>query len=903
MRATLQSAALHAALLMLAICSMPPARAQAAFSFDLPAEPLADSLRAVASETHTDVIFDPHVVSGLTAPPLRGTATAQQAVAELLAHTGLQYVKSGERTLRVVRVEPTRTSDRSTRSDASDDLQSPPDQGSQGSEPTGPQVASEAREGRTATTPATSSPVNLEQVVVTGTHLQGIKNSPSPVLVFTQADIEQSGASNLAQFIQTLPQNFNGGDSVNTMAGVAGGGAATNNDIAGTGVNLRGLGNDATIVLIDGHRVAPADTAGSFVDLSLIPLSAIERVEVVTDGASAIYGSDAVGGVVNVILRKSYDGEESRVRYGTVADGSSHDTQAAQTAGTSWRGGSALVSYEFDDSTPLSAADRSFSNTAPQPFTLLPEQVRQSAVLSVNQDLTPGTNLFAEGMYSRRAEYEDISTPLYSQYLPATVTAYDAIVGADSTLSRAIQLEGSLSYSHDDTFSEVIALAPPPVGQPLSENRTSSDVFSADAVSRGSLWSFDDGTVEYALGGQYREESYDDMDLLGGAPFNPSRSVSAGFVELHVPIPGLQQTAAGDSRVALSLADRYEDYSDFGTTNNPQIGITWNPTEALRFRGTFGTSFVAPLLSELNPVPFQVVGFNTDILPGAAPPSGGNVNALLVFGGNAHLEAQNATTWTAGADWSPSGSSGVRATLTLYGTRFTNRIANLQQAGYDPILAFPLESLLGPEIIERNPPSSLVQQLIGLPVFDNFGANLADISAIVNDAWLNISKVETTGIDFGASYRTDVGRVHLETGLDGTYILKMQTQFTSGTPIIDTLNTPYNPTRVKMRGRVIVTRGSFSVASFVNFVSAYQNSSVMPVAPVASWTTLDLTATYRCQSCSGLLGKLTALLSVQNIANRNPPFVANASGFAVNFDGANANALGRYYSVQLTQQW
>ncbi len=903
MRATLQSAGVRAVILMLAIFCMPTAHAQTAFTFDLPAQPLADSLRAVASETQTDIVFDPHVVSGVTAPPLTGMVTAEQAVAKLLAHTGLRYFKSGEKTLRVVRAEPTRLRDGPKESADPDQPQTLPDENTQGPAQTGAQTAVEASGGNGTTSPTPSSPSTLEQVVVTGTHLQGIKNSPSPVLVFTQADIQQSGASNLAQFIQTLPQNFNGGDSINTNAGVAGGGTALNNDIAGTGVNLRGLGNDATIVLIDGHRVAPADTAGSFVDLSLIPLSAIERVEIVTDGASAIYGSDAVGGVVNIILRKSYDGEETRVRYSTAADSSSHDTQVAQTAGTDWKGGSALISYEFDDTTPLSATDRSFSDTAPQPFTLLPEQVQQSVLLSVNQDLMSGTSLFAEGLYSHSSEHEAITTSTFSQYEPATVSAYDAIVGADSTLSRAVQLEASLSYSHDDTSSEVMDLAPPEVGEPLSAFISESDVLSADLVARGSLWSFDDGKVQYAVGGQYRKESYDDIDLLGGAPFNPSRSVSAGFVEFHVPIPGLEQTAAGDSRVALSLADRYEDYSDFGTTNNPQIGITWNPAQPLRFRGTFGTSFVAPLLSELNPVPSPVYAFNTDLLPGAAPPTGGNVNALLLFGGNPHLVAQHATTWTVGGDWSPPSSSGVRATLTLYGTQFSNRLANLQEAGYDPLLAFPLESLLGPEIIERNPPSSLVQQIISIPGFTNLNANLADITAIVNDEWLNISKVDTTGIDFGASYRADAGPVRLETGLDGTYILKMQTQFTSGTPIIDTLNTPYNPTRVKLRGRAIVTRGSFSIATFVNFVSAYENPNVVPVAPVASWTTLDLTATYQCQSCRGLLGKLQILLSVQNIANRNPPFVENANGFAVNFDGANANALGRYSSLQLTQQW
>src|SRR6185437_6090175 len=126
-----------------------------------------------------------------------------------------------------------------------------------------------------------------------------------------------------------------------TVGSIAGGGNATNK-VDATGVNLRGLGNDATLVLINGHRVAPGNTEGNFVDLSMIPLYAVERVEVVTDGASAIYGSDAVGGVVNIILGRNLDGAETRVRYGSVTNGSTTEREVGQTVGHGWDTGSAL---------------------------------------------------------------------------------------------------------------------------------------------------------------------------------------------------------------------------------------------------------------------------------------------------------------------------------------------------------------------------------------------------------------------------------------------------------------------------------------------------------------------------------------------------------------------------------
>src|ERR1700727_331661 len=102
---------------------------------------------------------------------------------------------------------------------------------------------------------------------------------------------------------------------------------------------------------------------------------------------ATVWRPEAGGGVVNIIMRHDFDGLESRARVGGVTDGSSHETQLGQSAGKNWGTGSALLSYEFYDRTPLSAADRSYTSSAPLPFTLLPEQIRQSAFASVNQSL------------------------------------------------------------------------------------------------------------------------------------------------------------------------------------------------------------------------------------------------------------------------------------------------------------------------------------------------------------------------------------------------------------------------------------------------------------------------------------------------------------------------------------
>src|SRR6185312_10051286 len=122
-------------------------------------------------------------------------------------------------------------------------------------------------------------------------------------------------------------------------------GGTSANAVDGTGVNLRGLGNAATLVLVNGHRVAPGNTAGNFVDISMIPLYAVERIEVVTVGASAVYGADAVGGVVNIILGRNLDGAETRARYGSVTSGSTTERQVGQTLGHGWDTGTVQLIY------------------------------------------------------------------------------------------------------------------------------------------------------------------------------------------------------------------------------------------------------------------------------------------------------------------------------------------------------------------------------------------------------------------------------------------------------------------------------------------------------------------------------------------------------------------------------
>nr|WP_255682299.1 TonB-dependent receptor [Luteimonas sp. BDR2-5] len=202
----------------------------------------------------------------------------------------------------------------------------------------------------------------LETVVVTGTNIRGAEPAGNTVLVIDAEQIAASGKATLGDYLRELPANFAGG--VGMSDNVQGGqdaSVAGSNMTGGQGVNLRGLGALSTLVLVNGRRVASSGQYGDFVDISTIPVNAISHVEVLLDGASAVYGSDAVGGVVNILLKRRDTGAHSSARFGTT-DGGGNQYQVGQTWGTHWDRGGVVLGYEFNRQENVLATDREIYN-------------------------------------------------------------------------------------------------------------------------------------------------------------------------------------------------------------------------------------------------------------------------------------------------------------------------------------------------------------------------------------------------------------------------------------------------------------------------------------------------------------------------------------------------------------
>ena len=189
----------------------------------------------------------------------------------------------------------------------------------------------------------------LETIVVTGSNIRRVDiETANPVLTIDKAAIQQSGKLTLGDLVQDLPAVT--GPVTNPRVNNSGGtGAST--------ISLRGLGSTRTLVLVNGHRYL-------YGDVNAIPVTAIERVEVLTDGASSVYGSEAVGGVVNFILRSNYQGAEFSVDYG-ISDRDDGQREGYHfTFGQTTDKGSIMGGVDFNKYDKVLAANRKFSQTA-----------------------------------------------------------------------------------------------------------------------------------------------------------------------------------------------------------------------------------------------------------------------------------------------------------------------------------------------------------------------------------------------------------------------------------------------------------------------------------------------------------------------------------------------------------
>ncbi|MCX2780055.1 TonB-dependent receptor plug domain-containing protein [Microbulbifer thermotolerans] len=193
----------------------------------------------------------------------------------------------------------------------------------------------------------------VEEVVVTGTRIQRATDATStvPITVFDAAALENSGETTLEDFLQELP----------SMTGGQFGSSVNNGNPGLATVSLRGLGSSRSLVLLNGRRLVSAGTLTGTVDLNTIPISIIDRVEILKSGASSIYGSDAIAGVVNIITKKDFEGAQIRADYGITDESDGEQWLASMTFGAETEKGHVMLNVEYTKRDDIFQGDRKFS--------------------------------------------------------------------------------------------------------------------------------------------------------------------------------------------------------------------------------------------------------------------------------------------------------------------------------------------------------------------------------------------------------------------------------------------------------------------------------------------------------------------------------------------------------------
>ncbi|MBC7684660.1 MAG: TonB-dependent receptor [Bdellovibrionales bacterium] len=255
---------------------------------------------------------------------------------------------------------------------------------------------------------------SMTRVEITGSSIKRIaKEGALPVEIISRKQLEEQGIVNAEQLIASLNVNGNGSDNLASNSDVTSGAQRGNN--GASSANLRGQGADSTLVLLNGRRIATHGMKGSAVDLYSIPFAAVERVEVLKDGASAIYGTDAIGGVINFILKKNYKGLEAQA-FTDVTEAGGANIQRYQVSGgfgdLEEQGYNVLVAASVGKNQALRGNQRDFVNT------FQPERG-----LSVDTRGAPFANVFATSVGNSIFSRSSNTGPI----LPGTTQAYSGV--------------------------------------------------------------------------------------------------------------------------------------------------------------------------------------------------------------------------------------------------------------------------------------------------------------------------------------------------------------------------------------------------------------------------------------------------------------------------------------------
>ncbi|WP_232476330.1 TonB-dependent receptor [Flavisphingomonas formosensis] len=823
--------------------------------YDVAPQSLASALREVAKQSGLELIIRGDLVKGRRTGALKGSFTPEQALATLLSGSGLVAdVSDGIVTIR----------------------------------------------GRT-TPPgeALSGPGDRADIVVTGSRIRGAPSS-SPVIALSQKDMLLQGKTNLGEAIRSLPQNFSGGQ--NPGVGIGNFGSNTTNFNGTSSLNLRGLGADASLTLLNGHRLA-YDGALQSVDISAIPLAAVDRIEVVADGASALYGSDAVGGVANVILKRDFEGAALSARFGAATDGGDVQQQYSLVFGHKWATGGFIAAYSYEHDTPILARQRSYARGLFGEADLLRSQSIHNALFSGHQELAAGVEIALDAVYSRRATGGNI---------PYTTTNDVLFSGQiDRTKAQSYSLAPSLKVGLGSNWiANLVGTYAKDKTRAHSDYYSGGDIFfvyggcncnalrSAELNAEGPLFDLPGGSARLAVGGGYRWIGYAVSDLVSRI-YSASRDSYYGYGELFLPFVGRDQQIPFVDRLSVSAALRYENYPGMDKVVTPKIGLIYAPSADLDIKASWGKSFKAPTLVQEYFPQFAYV-YPTSEVGGAGLPAASTV--LYLEGGNTRLKPERATTWSATLVLHPRPLPGLQIEASYFDIRYRDRVVQpiVSTSG---ILSNPIYQ----DLIAYDPSDAQIDEAIGRAasgLSNPFGIvyDRNDVIAIVDNRNLNVAEQRLHGIDLLARYRHDLGNGgSLTFTANGSYLHSRQ-RLSAGQPAIPLAGTIFNPPHFRGRTGLVLDNRSIVLASYLSYVGGVTDNRSATIRHVGAMTTLDLTAQLRLDRAAGIFRDIDLTLSAQNILNDKPSVIFNSVAYRTPYDSTNYSPVGRFVSLTISKR-
>ncbi|ALJ16611.1 TonB-dependent receptor [Sphingopyxis macrogoltabida] len=841
------ASALLATAAILAPAAPVAAQVAATANYDLPAQDLETSLRAVARSSGHQIIIASSAVEGRTAPALKGQYSFEQAVRALLAGTDIPI----QITQSAILIG---------------------DSGSAVAAPADNQVSDE------------------DAITVTGSRIKGGRLA-SPQITINREGITRAGFGDMGEALRALPQNFGGGQNPGVGRGAVAGGLTNQNVTGGSAVNLRGIGADATLTLLNGHRLAFGGLAQG-IDISAIPIDAIERVDIVPDGASALYGSDAVAGVVNVILRRSFDGLSLRTRLGSSTDGGGFSQQYQAAFGQQWQGGGLLAAYGYRRDARIDAADRDYTTYLGEPFPLIPGQSNHSLTLSANQTIAGGGEFSIDANYNKR---KFSVNRLAAGVLQRSNTDDETFAVAPSLLlpvgpAWRLSITGVYGETRTNNFTAGFSGNTQLYASGLCYCHR---IYGAEGYFEGPVFAISGGTVRAVVGGGFRSNRYQAIGVTsrnGG-----SEQDRFLFGEISVPLVSGLNDAPWLHALTLSAAARYDSYKLAGDVLTPRLGLVYSPSAAVDFKASWGRSFKAPRLSDQ----FERAGgilFPPSFFLGSNAPPGST--ALILAGGSRDLRPERATTQSWSVDIHPESVPGLSVELSYFRINYRDRV--LAPIGnYSDSL-----NAIYSDVVILNPTLDQVNAAIaGTDFFQNATGGAfdpANVAYLVNNYVRNVASQKIKGVDVTLSYSTPMAGGQLAASVGGSWIESRQKNSQS-TNYFDLAGTAWNAPHLRFRGNIGWSGSGFDLFAYSNLIGGVEDRRRLPYRDGKSMLTFDLSASYTLASNNPWLDGLKAQLTVSNLFNRRPPYLQPAA-FAEPYDSTNYSPVGRFIALSLSHR-